>query len=139
MVVAVGILAPVEQRGALRELVLHLAVGALAIAKKFEGPARTVEIAVIHDAPRVHERIAAEIPGEAGPLALARAGEAGHQPAAHAVVAGPALLDRKLRPMEGLVKRRVGRLDTQRAPVELPVILVGLAHDPGDVRQRGLV
>ena len=45
----------------------------------------------------------------------------------------------ELRPMEGLVERRVGRLDTQRAPVELPVILVGLAHDPGDVRQRGLV
>src|SRR2546425_7217383 len=50
MVVAVGILAPIQQRRALRQLVLDLAVGALVVAKEFENAACSGEIPIIHDA-----------------------------------------------------------------------------------------
>src|SRR5439155_6446821 len=70
---------------------------------------RAGEVSVIHNAPRVHERIAAEEPCEAGPLARTGEPVTCDQAAAHAIIALPALIGGQFGPSECAVERGIGR------------------------------
>ena len=139
MIVAVRILAPIEQRAALRPLVRDLTVGALMVAQKFQGAAGAGEIAIIRDAPGIHERVAAEEPGEAGPLARARRSEARHQTAADAVIALPTFVEGELGPFEGLIERGIRRFDVNGCVLERPVVAIGFRQHLRRARQCVLV
>src|ERR1051326_3352683 len=121
MHVSVGIQAPVDQAGALRELIENLAVGALPVAKKLQQGARAVEVAIVDDAPGVDQRVRAEVPVAAGTVARARRSESSDQSAAHLVVAGPALFDGELRPFERLVEQGLRRLNAHRLGLEVAI------------------
>src|SRR5438876_7578787 len=108
-------LEPVDKSGALRNFVRDLAVVALEFADECQSGTYRGKIAGGVQGERGPEGIAAEKPGEARALGLARSAVAGNKPGAEIRIADPSLELADARPIVSLLQLRVGKLKADRA------------------------
>ena len=113
---------PWDEGGALGDLVGDFSVGALELPQEVEGRPARREVAFGVQRERGPQRVAAEEPREAGPLALAGGAEAGEQPGAERRVRRQSLVDPHLRPCEGRVQPFVRRRYLRRPLLQHMVV-----------------
>ena len=130
---------PRHERRRLRDLVRDLAVRALELPQEVEPRAGGLEVAVRQHGRHRPERVAPEVPGEAGPFAVARRAEAGDEAGAEQRVLDEPLVDPGLRPGERVVEPRVGRLDAHRPLREAAVVRDVPFVERARVRQHAVV
>ena len=130
---------PRNERGTLGDLVGNLAVRALVLLQEVQGGARGRDVTLCVESEGGPERVAAEEPGEPGPLALARGPEAGQQPGAQRRARGQPLVDADLRPRERGVQAAVRSRHLRRALLERVVIRHVLSVERGDRSEQAVV
>src|SRR5256884_519939 len=132
-------LEPVDKSGALRNFVRDLAVVALEFADECQSGTHRGKIAGGVQGERGPEGIAAEKPGEARALGLARSAVAGNKPGAEIRIADPSLELADARPIVSLLQLRVGKLKADRAREIVLVVFPGFFEQCGVVCGQMLV